>query len=241
MASPDPWIPFRRPVPDARTRLFCFAFAGGGASVYRGWSISNVEVCPVQLPGRENRIREAAFQGMKQVADAAADALARYDDMPRVYYGHSLGALIAFETALRLTPELLIAGGCPAPHMPRRDEPISDLPEPDFLRSLSELDGIPELIRQDREMMAFYSPILRADFTVYETYRPAAPGVLSCPVTAFAGDRDPLAPAEDMNAWQQVATGFRLRTLPGGHFFLRESEPLVVAAIADEIARRSAS
>src|SRR4051812_38568638 len=105
MALPDPWLPFTRPNPAARLRLFCFPFAGGGASAFRLWSQGlplTVDVCPVQPPGRETRFREPAYTRLPPLVTALADALRPHFDRPFAFFGHSMGAIVAFELAREL-------------------------------------------------------------------------------------------------------------------------------------------
>jgi medium-chain acyl-[acyl-carrier-protein] hydrolase len=230
-ADTNPWIAYRQPRPAARLRLFCFPYAGGAASVYRAWSAElpqEIEVCPVQLPGREGRIREPPARSMDELVEAAAEGLsAELDGGPFALFGHSMGAVAAYELARRRRdsgasePLHLFASARSAPGMPRLDEPIHDLPSDRFLQRLRELDGTPAEVLEHPELMALLEPLLRADFAVNETWEPRPGEALSCPLTALGGLGDEHVPREHLEAWRGVTRGaFKLHLLGGDHFFL---------------------
>lgn len=242
------WLAYREVNPSARLRMFCFPHAGGGASTYRTWqaTLRDVEVCPVQPPGRENRLREPAFTRLLDMIPPLADALAPYMDMPFVFFGHSLGSATAFELARELRrrgrplPAHLFASGRPAPDLPPRDEPIHALPEPEFIEKLREMNGTPEEVLQHEELMKLLLPILRADFAVNETYQYAGDEPFDFGVSAFGGLGDPDVHREDLEAWKKQTRGrFRLRMLPGDHFFIMGNKDLVLEAVARDLAEIS--
>jgi medium-chain acyl-[acyl-carrier-protein] hydrolase len=239
--------------PRARLRMFCFPHAGGGASTYRGWSASlphDLEVCPVQPPGREGRLREAAFTELKPMVPVLADALQPYMDLPFVFFGHSLGSLAAFELARELRRRgraqplhLFVSGRC-APHLPPRDEPIHALPEPEFIEKLRELNGTPEEVLGHEELMKLLIPILRADFSVHETYQYVEEEPLDMGISAFGGLGDVDVRREDVEGWRQHTRGrFRLRMLPGDHFFINNSgsRDLLLESVSRDLAELSAT
>jgi medium-chain acyl-[acyl-carrier-protein] hydrolase len=247
----DRWLAYRDVNPRARLRMFCFPYAGGGASVYRGWGKSlpaDVEVCPVQLPGRESRMREPAFNRSEPMITAVADALQPYMDLPFVFFGHSMGAAIGFELSRELRrrgktlPLHLFASGRRAPQMPAREEPIHDLPEPEFLVKLRELNGTPEEVLQHEELMRLLIPILRADFAVNETYEYKEEEPFDFGISAFGGLGDEDVTREDVEAWQIHTRGrFRMRMLPGDHFFLTGSKDLLHEAVSRDLAEVTAA
>ncbi|HYU30729.1 MAG TPA: alpha/beta fold hydrolase [Thermoanaerobaculia bacterium] len=247
--SPVPaerWLAYREANPRARLRMFCFPYAGGGASAYRGWGASlpqEVEVCPVQLPGREGRLREPPFTRSEEMIAAVADALAPWFDLPFVFFGHSMGAAIGFELSRELRrrgrtlPLHLFAAGRRAPQLPARDEPIHDLPEPEFIERLRELNGTPEEVLQHSELMKLLIPLLRADFAVNETYVYTEEPPLDIGISAFGGLADPDVAREDVEAWSVQTRGrFRMRMMPGDHFFLFPQKDLILESVARDLA-----
>jgi surfactin synthase thioesterase subunit len=239
------WLAYREVNPRARLRMFCFPYAGGGASAYRGWAASlpsTLEVCPVQLPGRESRLREQPFTDSALLIQAIADALAPFFDMPFVFFGHSMGGMISFELARELRrrgkalPLHLFVAGRRAPDVPPREKPIHDLPEPEFIEELRKLKGTPEEVLQHAELMKLLSPVLRADFAVNETYVLTEEEPLQAGISAFGGLGDEEVTREDVDRWRQYTSGrFRLRMLPGDHFFLHSHKDLIIEAVARDL------
>ena len=240
------WLAYREVNPRARLRMFCFPYAGGGASAYRGWGASlpnDLEVCPVQLPGRESRLREPPFTQPAPLIQAIADALAPYMDMPFVFFGHSMGGMISFELSRELRrrgktlPLHIFTSGRRAPQVPAREEPIHDLPEPEFIIKLRELNGTPEEVLQHAELMKLLVPILRADFSVNETYEYTQEEPFDLGISAFGGLGDVEVTKDDLELWRTQTRGrFRLRMLPGDHFFLHSAKDLMTEAIARDLA-----
>lgn len=240
------WLAYREVNPRARLRLFCFPYAGGGASAYRGWAAAlppDVEVCPVQLPGRESRLREPPFNRPEPLVLALVDALQPHLGLPFAFFGHSMGAMLSFELARELRrrgrplPLHLFVSGRRAPQVPAREEDIHDLPEPEFVAKLRELNGTPEEVLQHAELMRLLIPVLRADFTLNETYvfRPEEP--LDLGISAFGGLGDAEVSREDVEGWREHMRGsFRLRMLPGDHFFLHSARELITESVARDLA-----
>lgn len=230
----------------AALRLFCFPYAGGGASAFRTWGAAlapEAAVYPVQLPGREMRLRERPFTSLPLLVRAAADALAPHLAEPFALYGHSMGSLIAFELARLLrrergtTPAALFVSGGPAPQLAEPKERTYELPEPEFLDRLRRLGGTPPAVLEHPELMQLMSPLLRADFELVETYayEPGEPP-LSCPVFAYGGLSDPEATREEIEGWREQTTApFSLRMLPGDHFFINSDAARFLAAFARDV------
>lgn len=245
-ASNDGWIKRFRPRLEAQLRLFCFPYAGGGASVFRLWPEElpeGIEVCAVQLPGRESRWREEAFRRVDPLADAATEALSDRLGGSFAFFGHSMGAILAFEVARRLCrrgapgPRHLFVSGRPAPRVEDTDPPIRDLPRDEFIDAVRAYSGTPEEVLQNEELMELVEPLLRADFSVSETYeyRPD-PEPLAVPITVFGGLQDEEVSPEDLEAWRLETRGeFRKHLLEGGHFFLHEKREEVLRVVSREL------
>jgi medium-chain acyl-[acyl-carrier-protein] hydrolase len=241
----DPWIACRKPNPQARLRLFCFPYAGTGATIFRTWSDglpADVEVCPVQLPGRGTQLMETPFTQLSPLIEALAQALVPLLDKPFAFFGHSLGALVGFELARQfrrqsgIQPVRLFVSADRAPQIPHRDRPIHALPEGEFLGGLRRLNGIPGKVLEDAELMQIMIPVLRADFAVYETYVYSTEPPLNCPISTFGGLQDHRVSRGDLEAWRdQTSVSFSLRMFPGDHFFWNTTQPLLLQALSQEL------
>jgi len=199
-----------------------------------------IEVCPVQLPGHGERLRDRAPRTLEE---ALGEVLPRIEpDLPSVLFGHSLGAILAFEAAGRLRdagrpPARLLVSGHRAPHLPMRERKIHHLPEREFVARLRELDGTPQTVLDNPGFLRMMLPVLRADFTVSETYvhRPGPP--LDCPVTAFGGADDPDVGTTELESWSRhTSARFRAEILPGGHFYFSSSPDALLRLLVAELA-----
>jgi len=226
------WVTCPAPNPAAKIRLFCLPFAGGGASAYRQWSkhfSPEIEVCPIQLPGRENRFSEPAIKNAQQLAQQLANQLQMYANKPFAIYGHSMGALLAFETTRVLQrqglpmPEVLFLGAHRAAHRPPKRKPMHTLDDNAFIQKLQTFGGFPDEVLASKELVQFLLPTLRADFSLCDSYVfEADDAPLECPMSLFAGEFDEEVTPEDMTDWQiHCAQMAQLHRLDGGHFFLR--------------------
>jgi len=239
------WVICRKPNAQAKLRLFCFHYAGGGAWSFRDWSgnlPSSVEVCSIELPGRGFRLAEAAFTSLDPLVRAIADALRPHLDKPFAFFGHSMGGLVSFEVArvLRtnqgLNPVHLFVSAHRAPQLPDPDPPIHNLPEPEFLDELRHLEGTPEEVLDNPELMQLLLPTLRADFTIVETYAYTADLPLDCPITVFGGLQDQEVSYDELNAWQeQTNEAFSLQMLPGNNFFLHSAQSLLLNLLSQDL------
>jgi medium-chain acyl-[acyl-carrier-protein] hydrolase len=223
-------LEYVKPNPAAPSRLFCLPFAGGGASIYRQWHggpLAHCEVCPVQLPGRESRIHEAPYDRMARLAGMLAESIPL--DKPFALFGHSMGALLAFEIARELrgrgrpAPFHLFVSGAPAPHLcpnrPLRHRLKRDL----FIAEIRKLGGTPEEVFRNEELLELALPILRADFATIDTYVYRQEEPHAFPITAFAGDRDHQVDQFEVMLWRGHTLGqFAFHQFAGDHFFLNE-------------------
>lgn len=243
-ASADKWLFAPAPKADARMRLFCFPYAGVGASIYRMWPRhvpEAVEVCGVQLPGREGRLRETPLTSFCALVDAVADGIGPHIDRPFSMFGHSMGGLLAFEVTRTLAargvelPSHLFVSGWRAAHLPPRRPPMSHLAYDAFVIEVRKrYDGIPEEVFRNPELMELLIPTLRADMMALEGYAHVRGAPLECPVTAYGGSVDPEAMEPEIAAWDQHSRcGFRYRIFPGNHFFLQTSRALVAGDVGE--------
>ncbi len=236
----SPWLRIRPEAKD-RIRLFCLPYAGGGASMYQGWTRAFpdfVGVYPIQLPGRENRIGEPLLYDMPTLIDAISAGIIPYLQQPFILFGHSLGARIAFELARnlyrkwRIEPCCLIVSGSRAPHI-AEPKPLRHLPDEAFITELRRFSGTPEAFLQNSELMQLFIPILRADFTIDETYTCGATEPLACPIAAFGGTEDQEATRAELEAWAHYSNGnFTLEMLSGNHFFLQTAREALLRSVA---------
>jgi medium-chain acyl-[acyl-carrier-protein] hydrolase len=161
---------------------------------------------------------------------------------PFAFFGHSMGALVGYEFARRLQAEQrpgpfeLFASGCTAPHLKATDTPTYDLPEPEFIGELRRLQGTPAEVLDNKELMQLMMPIIRADFKVSQTYQYVPGPPLACPIRAFGGLKDEMIAREKIEGWGEHTTAdFRAQMLPGDHFFLNTSQPLLTRIIAQDL------
>lgn len=241
----NPWIVRSAPIPQPRMRLFCFPYAGGGASVFRSWSDAlpeHIEICPIQFPGRENRLQEPPFTRLRPLIQTLAQVLLPHLNMPFAFFGHSMGALASFELALELRrqnaprPVHLFVSGCRAPQLPRTSPPTHQLPDTEFIDELRRFNGTPEAVLQNSELLDIFLPLLRADLAMSETYDYVAEEPLDLPISAFGGLHDDLVSSDGLAAWQdQTRSGFTLRQFPGDHFFLIGSREALLRAMQQDL------
>lgn len=198
-----------------------------------------IELWPVQLPGRENRFGEPLFTHMDALIEALREALVPYLDRPYAFFGHSMGTLVSFELtrALRRShhpylPQHLFVSALQAPHLTSIHAPIHELPGERFFEELRQYNGIPEDLFAHPEFLQLMLPLLQADFQVCETYQYQEEPALACPITAFGGHEDQYVPATGLAAWKQLTLGsFQTRLFAGDHFFLLHHQREMISVI----------
>jgi medium-chain acyl-[acyl-carrier-protein] hydrolase len=239
------WVLRPRPSRDPALRLFCFPHAGGGASVYNSWVDelpASIEVCPVQLPGRENLRQLAPYSELWPLIDELLIVLQNYLNLPFVFYGHSMGALVSFELTRRLRQQqlpqpshLFVSSYC-APQLAQRTTGLHELPDAEFLLHVQQLQGIPEALMGNEELIELFSPLLRADFALCESYIYCDAEPLRCAISSYGGTDDKRISTEELAAWRvQTCAEFKMRLLPGNHFFLHSSRQLLLRVISQEL------
>ena len=242
LAKRAPWFPSLPSDRLARLRLFCFPHAGGGASAYRAWdgrTPVEVAILPARLPGRESRIAERSFDRMAPLVEALGRAIEPHLTAPFAFFGHSMGAAIAFELARHLrrrglpAPAALFVSGARAPRFRRDYTPPADPEDAQLLEELRRLEGVPPEAFADAGLMKLILPALRADSALYRHYIYTEEPPLACPIRAYGGLDDPNVSRAQLEAWAEQTSGaFALEMLPGGHFFIR-SEAFLAALARD--------
>ena len=246
------WLVVPRPRREAVVRLICLPH--GGTAAFWPWADRlppEIEVGIVQLPGREARLREPAFERMDELVACAADELSPVLSSPFTLFGHSIGALLAYELALALeraglpAAALIVAGqNCPiagssgSSAIGQELPPAEDLTDDNLLAQLRELGGTPDGVLDDPELIALLLPAFRADAELVRSYRPSEDGQLACPVVAYGGLEDALADRAGLQRWEERTTaGCRVRMFPGEHFFIETARDLVLEALSADAFR----
>jgi len=231
---------------EPRLRLFCLPYAGGGAAAYAQWANRlppDVEVCRVQLPGRENRLREAPFTSIALLVETMAEAIRPYLERPFAIFGHSLGALTSFELARQvrrrfaLSPAQLFVSARWAPHLPDPESLIYQLPDAEFIATLRRrYNNIPDAVADDPELMEIFLPLLRADVTMLDTYVYTADRPFDCPITVYGGSDDRRVTRAALEAWRMhTLQAFRIQMFPGEHFYLQGARDQLLQALSQEL------
>ncbi len=235
------WLRRFGAAPTATSRILCLPHAGGSASYYFPLSKAlapDADVVAVQYPGRQDRRFEHCRETVAQLADEIASVVRPMTDLPLTIFGQSLGATIAFEVArrldtsnVRLTALFVSARRAPSAH---RDERVHLLDDDGLLEKIRVLNGTDSKLLDDDEILRLVLPAIRGDYKAAETYRYQPGPRLGCPIFAIIGDNDPMVSVDEAEAWAEHTTGeFRLRTFPGGHFYLNSCFPAVVGILSE--------
>ncbi|MEU6301333.1 thioesterase II family protein [Streptomyces chartreusis] len=245
MTSGNPWLPYGT-CPEAGMRLLCLPHAGAGAATYRNWGQGlppEIAACPVQPPGRERRYGEEPFASVEPLAKELAGVIADSVRAPYAVFGHSTGALCAFETLRELRRidgplpvHLFVSGRC-APQTPLTRHDLASMDLVELADLLRQLGGTPEEVLAEPDLLALLQPLLAADFSVNQGYAYTVEPPLDIPVTAFAGIDDQGADVALTEPWAiHTAREFALHALPGGHFAIFDSAAAVHSHIAAALA-----
>lgn len=238
----DVWIRRFHPAPQSRVRLVCFPHAGGSASFYFPVSAAlspSVEVLAVQYPGRQDRRADKLIDKIWELADRIFEALQSWVDRPLAFFGHSMGAVVAFEVARRLEQKtnttliVLFASGRRAPSY-HRNEGVHLRDDDGLVAELKRLNGTDTKLLGDEELLRMILPAVRSDYKAIETYLPPPGPGLNCPVTVFVGDSDPKTTIDEASAWRRHSIGiFDMRVFSGGHFYLVFHQEAIIEAISE--------
>jgi surfactin synthase thioesterase subunit len=240
------WLRRYRIGSDQASRLVCFPHAGGAATFFNPVAARfgpAIDVVSLQYPGRQDRRTEPPIADLPTLADRITEELTRLSDKSTVFLGHSMGAVLAYETAWRLeqrdsaaAPRTVIVSGRRAPSAVRADRQVYLRDDEGFLAELATLNGTAPGLMEDDEMRRLTLPAIRNDYRAVETHRGAPGRVLRAAITALTGTDDPQASVDEVAQWRAFTSGaFRLVTFPGGHFYLAERPAPVLAEVAREL------
>lgn len=229
----------------AHLRLVCFSYAGGNSNHFARWLPSlhpDVELVTCQLPGRGTRLYETPYDNMEILVRDLVKAVARLQDKPLVFFGHSMGAKLAYELGLAMQlralplPIHMVISAADAPFRRRQGSPIHQLPDKEFVAAMAELGGTPPQILRNTELMALCLPSLRADYRMVETYINTSKKCLDCQLTLLGGRDDPFVSAEQLAEWaslfDRVIEAFWFQ---GGHFFINTRSDDVLRFLNHEV------
>jgi len=231
-----------------RARLFCFPYAGGGSTIYSRWHLGlapDIDVCAVELPGRGRRMRAIPplfATSIAPLVDELVSAMEPLLDRPCFFFGHSMGALLAYSCARELRrrtallPAHLFASARIAPHRPDSDASVPAMSDDQLIDMLRRRGGTTAEILAEPELMEIFLPIIRADFTLLGSYVHTAAPCLECPITALGGTGDGRVSASDLAAWRgHTAGAFAIEMFDGDHFFVNTRRDQVIDLVARTI------
>lgn len=229
--------------PEAKSRLFFFPYAGGAPTAFTKWCAdlpSHIEGIVVHYPSRGSRFNEPTIKDMPRMVADLAQNIQPLLDKPFAFFGHSMGAWIAFELARHLrtqhlqTPRQLFISACGAPQLPDLNQKIHQLPDDEFLNELDKLNGIPAELKNP-EVMSLLLPIVRADFQLVETYEYRSDEPFDFPIFAFGALDDPRVNRKRIEAWSiHTKAKFVSQFFPGNHFFITETKEDILKRIIHE-------
>jgi medium-chain acyl-[acyl-carrier-protein] hydrolase len=235
------WFYIPKANPAAKIRLFCFPYAGGSAAIFKDWGKTlgpDVELLAIQLPGRGARLGEPPIRSISAIVSNLAMAMIPLLDRPYAFFGHSNGALISYELAKELRrqnetgPEHMIVSAKRAAQLPRLGPITYDMPQDQFIQVLREYEGTPREILDDKELLTFLLPTIRADFCMSDTYQFRPSAALDCDLTLFGSLNDRYVPFNDLLAWTNNVSGtVTHKIFGGGHFFLHSHGSDVISSV----------
>ncbi|MCP3804700.1 alpha/beta fold hydrolase [Allokutzneria sp. A3M-2-11 16] len=233
------------PASGSSARVYCFPHAGASAAVYapwRGLAGDRLAICPVQPPGRAERFREKPFTTVDSLVDELVADIGDQFTGNYAFFGHSMGALVAFEVTRKLRaigaqlPKHLFVSGRAAPQLPDTRKQLRALPQPELIAELKRLGGMPDAVLNEPELLELFIPLFRADLTVNEAYTHRSEEPLPIPLTTLGGHGDPRADDDELKAWGELtADRFALHTYPGGHFYLEKKAGELIDMFAAEL------
>jgi medium-chain acyl-[acyl-carrier-protein] hydrolase len=224
----------------SRLNLYCFPYAGAAASLFRNWqpSMNSIQVRSIQLPGRASRLNEKPAADIATIVPRLSATIARSADRPFALFGYSLGAILCFEVARWLrrygsvTPVHLCVAASKAPHVQEETPSKYDRSDEAILERLRALNGTPDDVLDDDDMMQLLLPVIRADFEMADLYTYYHEPPLECPITVFGGSEDAEITRDMLMEWRKhTSSTFGVRVYPGGHLFIHDHERELVADV----------
>ena len=241
MSNKNKWFIIPKPNPSADLKLICFPYAGGGVNVFTSWSKylpENIELIIVQTPGRGSHMTAKPYINMEELIQNLLREVIVHFKKPYILFGHSLGSRVAFalmNEAYKLYNSLplhFIASGSRSPHKKLITEPIYNLPTDDFIQKLKILNGTPNEVLENRELMNFFLPVLRADFKIADEYIYRGKTKFNCPISVLTGEYDIGVTLGDAKSWGDLFTQkVSVHTIPGDHFFINSHRDIVLKKI----------
>lgn len=238
----------RTPGEKDQFRLFCFPYAGGGASIFSKWQKGvdqKVSFYPVQLPGRESRLQDEPYKNLDLLVEDFVEFLEPYLTKSFAFFGHSMGALISYEVAKKLEektpfkPEHLFVSARTAPHVDKSETRRYQLSNAEFIQELERLNGTKKEVLKNRELIEILLPSIRADFELFETYKYTPGSLLSSPITVFGGMKDKEVDHSKLSNWQELSKSneFHIHMFEGEHFFLHQEMEAITNIISQTLLR----
>ena len=240
----DRWFVRPRPKPSADLRLFLFPYAGGAPTAFSKWPSEfpdNIDTNIIHYPGRGSRFNESPIKELSVLVQGINHAILPLLDKPFIFFGHSMGGMIAFELARQLRqqnlpqPQTLFISACGAPQLPDPNHPLHPLPDSEFIKSLQKLNGLPADVINNSELTQLLLPTLRADFEAVENHKyNFSEDQLECPIIAFGGSDDTHVTPERLEGWSaQTSASFKSQYFAGDHFFINTVRQSVTTSIID--------
>lgn len=241
----NPWFPFPEVTLDPEIRVFCFAHAGGNASLYRDWrgTADLVEFYPVQLPGHGTRLGEPPLTSLQALVDGFAEAAAPLLDRPFALFGHSFGAWLAYAATQQIRTNygqaarhLFVSGNVPPPKAPVEHPKLLQT-DAEAAEYLLKLGGTAAELINHKDLFSLLIPLFKADINLLRVYHDDIAGKLACPITAYLGDSDPLHDKGFINLWSDyTCNNFDYHIFPGNHFYLENLSSELPVIIASSLA-----
>lgn len=239
------WFPFPEVTTDPEIRVFCFAHAGGNASLFRDWrgTADLVEFYPVQLPGHGSRLGEPPLTRLQDLVDAFAEAASPLLDRPFALFGHSFGAWLAYAAAQQIRTEygqrarhLFVSGNLPPKKTPAATPSLlqSDAEAEDYIRKLG---GTSADLINHTDLLSLLIPVFRNDINLLRVYHDDSTEKLDFPITAYLGDSDPLHTENSIKNWANYTnSNFDYHIFSGDHFYLEHLTPELPLMVASSLA-----